>query len=242
MAASVRSSFFDTSASVETIDLAMPAGAVLGDTLVATIGWSTAQPSSPVYTGWEVLPNTVAPETQTGGPNALCIYRVVQSGDTGPWTVSWTTASSLSWDVICIQDGDTSNPFDGSDNSNNAAATPHTTPSVSPSTSDGLMLAVFVSDAPGAGNVQQYSTPTDFSSLHASSPTANRATVAAFSKLLTASGATGTVSSTPDFTTNWIGYSIVMRASVTTRQVVAGAAAGLSVVASGPVCFGAGET
>lgn len=220
MAASVRSVTANEFASGTSLSIDMPSGAQVGDVLVAVISWSTVTPTSiniDVTANWIVAPDRTVPESSTGNYGAL-IYRIVAAGDTGPWTVSWTNNSSGSWGCWCIKDVDADNPFMGSQVTlGTSASTTQTCPSVAPASPDGLMLCAFASDNAGAGNEQHYSTPTDMSeNFDADNPAgfnpgANRASVAGFSQLLTASGATGTRTSTADFSTQWVGFSVVMR-------------------------------
>jgi hypothetical protein len=125
---------------VLSLTIATPAGTTAGDVLIASIG---VRPSSAVITppaaGWTLVRRI---DTAGGPTSSLAIYRrVATAGEpvSHTWTLSTSTGSASG--IAAFYGVDTSNPVDVENGQATANALTHSTPSVSTTVADTMLVS-----------------------------------------------------------------------------------------------------
>jgi hypothetical protein len=128
--------------STTSLTLSVPAGTQAGDVLVASLGFgktgATTQPTLTAPVGW-----TLVTRTNKGAVGALAVYwHVFAAGET---SYTWTTNVAVGGAVFLAAFGgvDTANPIDVSKGQTSKSGTSVSTPSVTTTTADAMLVASY---------------------------------------------------------------------------------------------------
>ena len=198
-----------TAASGANATVTTGAGTAVNDVLVCFAGddFYTAAEYGPPTPGTWVL--EVTGDRGSNAPHMKIYTRTVTSG--GAQTVTVPRSSHGDEEVynttFVLTGADTTTPNDNAAGSSGAASTSHVAPSVSPTTSDALLLCGVQSDGSGAGSYTPPSGMTERSDI-TDGGFANSSTA---SLVLAASGATGTKTFTATVSASYASASIAIK-------------------------------
>jgi hypothetical protein len=139
--------------------------------------------------GWTQIFQTYYSAMDTPVIRVACFWHLAGGSETGSYTFSWTNPSrGASWALFDVH-GQNAVPIDGSDTQNNNYSANRTAPSISPSGSSDMLVAVFFD----AGSGSPYTKPSDMTLISdVNSTSSDRPEILVSYKTLSASGATGT--------------------------------------------------
>lgn len=193
-------------ASSTSVTVNAPAGVVEGDLLIVVLATSNASPGAISATGWTVVPGTSNPKGSGAHASAI-FYKVAEAGEASSWSFSWTTGTSGTWISAAYYDA---SMFDGNGAENTGGPnTAHVAPSVSPNSTDGLLVCTFSGDNPGAGISGTYTPPASMTE-RADQAQNNGAYCSLADEVLTAAGATGTRTATSSENQEFACFSVVL--------------------------------
>jgi hypothetical protein len=125
-----------------------PASIAVGDLLVAFIFMHNTGTVSTRPSGWA---NWI---TQNEGTDETLIveWKIAEAGDVGASTFTWTTSAAAAGPEICLRiTGHNATPLDVLNSGSSPNGTSHTTPNITTTVTDTLVLSIFGQDESSAG-------------------------------------------------------------------------------------------
>lgn len=125
-----------------------PTNISVGDLLVAVISGHNVFTISARPTGWA---NWIL-QDQVGDQTVAVEWKIAESGDVGATSYSWTLgASAAGVEAMLRITGHDSTPLDVKNSNETANGTSHTTPTITTTVADTLVLSIFAQDESSAG-------------------------------------------------------------------------------------------
>lgn len=198
-----------SSSAVSVQNTTPPAGVASGDLMIAVVGQrGTGYPvvnSAPA--GWTLVLNR-----DDGGTSGVSIYRKLATASE-PASYAWGLRNNdrAAGAIVAFRGVDTTTPVEASGTQANAASTSYTAPSITTTTADTLLLAIFSAITGSAS----FTAPTDMvaevTAVGGAGP--NGIAFGLFHSTRLATGATGTRVSTPNTSLKNLGVLLALRAA-----------------------------
>ncbi|MBI2967953.1 MAG: T9SS type A sorting domain-containing protein [Bacteroidetes bacterium] len=139
------------------IIITKPAGTTTNDVMVAHIAEDASGPTSITSPGW----TQIRALNNTNYLYTVTLYKVATAGEPANYTFTYSGSSgwSISGGIITYRNVDSSTPIDIENGQNTPSASSHSTPSVTTTTANTMLVAFFGLDYPGQGTNSNWTPP-----------------------------------------------------------------------------------
>lgn len=188
--------------------LSLPSGAQAGDLLIAALTWEIQNPSITPPEGWTLLYGSTPAGTARTHYQAA-YWRVMQSGDAGPWT--WSTSTGYERGGVMAAFRYVQTPSASAASTTNSSSASATAPTVTTAGINALVVHV-------ASNMYgtTWTAPTNYTERadYRTSTGSGNLSISLHSRIWPVAGATGTITATAANADYYVAGQIVMEAAL----------------------------